>query len=71
MLGLRPLGDASAGVSAAPHVLHRQTEIRMKRIEQSPPMASEPHNIRCEGSGPSQTSAGKVPNAEGSATLKA
>src|SRR6516162_4862815 len=35
--GLQALGDAAAGQSSASHVLHRQAEIRMKRIEQNPP----------------------------------
>jgi hypothetical protein len=34
---LQALGDAAAGQPPASHVLHRQAEIRMKRIEQNPP----------------------------------
>jgi len=37
MQGLQALGDAAAGQPPASHVLHRQAEIRMKRIEQNPP----------------------------------
>jgi hypothetical protein len=33
---LRALEDAPTGQSSASHVLHRQSEIRMKRIEQNP-----------------------------------
>ena len=37
MQGLQALGDAAAGQPSASPVLHRQAEIRMKRIEQNPP----------------------------------
>jgi hypothetical protein len=37
MQGLWALEEAPAGQSSASHVLHRQAEIRMKRVEQNPP----------------------------------
>jgi hypothetical protein len=52
----------SASPCGNPHEAHRA---------KPSPMASEPHNNRRKGSRTSQTKLGKVPNAEGRATLRA